>query len=1511
MRLPGVHAVAGALLTMLPEPVRGLLPHPRVVRVCPGGVRVELRALGGPGTDRAARLLEERLRAAGAERAEVNGVLGSVYVACDPEATDLDKFVAIVDELDEGTPDSPGGSGLQDSGLRDSGLQDSGLQDDMDADEAGTGGGAWALDGVEQQARAAVSLGLHLLGAGAALAGQVVRVPGLPPLVPALVSLVEHTPRVRRELEERVGKPIGDALLASGRIATHTLALRPVSLLIDSVAAAGRFVEARAVRAAWERREEDFAAEDGAYRHIRAAVPPRGSPLPRGPVERYADAAGMLAVAGQGVTTFLSRNHQRGLTLLVAGVPKAATLSRNAFTSAVVRALAGRDTIVLDREALHRMDRVDTVVVDAGLLTTGAWAVHGIVPLVSAEEQKGTGARTEQAGVEELHSRLYTLIDLTDRSAPVARRERDGWSVAPYEPAGVIGGGEPAEVGRWRDEGIRLVAVARHGVVAAVVGLEPELHPLAEALVAAPGRGCEVVLAGGDPGLAARLGVDRVVRGGSRLASEVRAMQAGGHGVAVVSQRGGRALALADVGVGVLGRPRPVPWDADVIGGFEGAHLLLRGLPYARKAGRRGVRVAAAGAAVGAGLAFLGPARTALARVHLVGNGTSVAALVVGEWTGRRAGREVPPPPVDHTPWHAMAARDVLARLDTSPDGLAEEEAARRRAAPVTPRAEPRSLARACLEEIANPLTPVLAAGAGVSVAVGSVLDAALISGVMGVGALLGGTQRWHADRILHRLTRITATAVRLRRPAGAVAGVADDLVVGDVIELRAGDAVPADARLVQASGLEVDESTLTGESQLVAKGEAPTAAPAVADRTSMVYQGTTVAAGHGLAVVVATGEATVAGRTARLSATAPPPTGVELRLRALSRRILPVAVGSGVALMVIELLRGTPPAAAVAPAVSLAVAAVPEGLPFVATVAELASAKRLSARDTLVRNPSTIEALGRVDVLCFDKTGTLTEGRISLGRVSDGRTERPVDELTPELRAVVGAALRACPRHEDGRAIPHPTDRAVVEGAERLGVSPADGLRGWRRVDELPFEPARGYHAVLGTYGDATGEPGGAARQVLSVKGAPEVLLSRCTELRRGAGTVPLDEAARRELEEEMDRLARQGHRVLAVAERPASGRADLDESRIERLSFLGFLGLADPVRPTARRSVEGLMRAGVRVVMITGDHPSTAEAIAAEINALNGGRVMTGPELEELDDDALAGALPDVAVFARVTPEHKARIVAGLRRMGRVVAVTGDGANDVPAIRLADVGVALGSRATPAARAAADIVVVDERIETIIDAIVEGRGMWGSVRDSLSMLLGGNLGEIVFTVGSSLLTGRSALNTRQLLLVNLLTDMLPAMAVAVRPPGAADPDRLLAEGPEASLGTALTRDIYLRAVTTAAAAAAAWLLGRMTGTRDRADTIGLVGLVGAQLLQTLVVGGRDRLVLLASLASLAVLAVIVSVPGLSRLFGCRPIGPLGWGIALGCAAAAVLLERALERVDARRPSRVRLSDT
>ncbi|WP_405141746.1 cation-translocating P-type ATPase [Sphaerisporangium sp. NBC_01403] len=1422
---------------MLPETVRGLLPCPRQVHKYAGGVRVQLRNVGGPETSREARALEKGLvDLGGADRAEVNGALGFVFVDCDSDTVDVGKLLAIVDELDVTEQD---------------------------------GDGHAARHAIENQARALVELGAGVMGVGVTLAGRVTRVTKAPAALPALLQLAESTPRVRHEVERRVGRPTANMVFATTRFAAQTLALRPLGLFIDSVAAAGRLAESTVARRAWTAREEEFAGKKGGYRHIRTAVTPRPRPVPYGPIERYADTVSVGALASYGITSIVSPDHERALAMLVAGTPKAARLGRDAFVSAVGLAVARRGALVLDRDAMRCMDRVDTVVFDADALTMRTWTVHEVVPLAPAAYL--------DPGV--LHAHIYALLEGTDATA---RREHGDWAAEPPESV-------PGEAAHWREKGIRPVAVTYKGEAVALVGVVREVHPFAEALVGAAGDACKIVMAGGDPDLAWRLGAERLVAGGARLPASVRALQADGHGVAVVTQRSRRGLREADLGIGVLTHAGRPPWDADVIGGPDAAHLLLRSLHMARTTSDRSVKVSAAGAVLGGALTVLGAAEGSVRRVQLVGDCTSLVTLATGAWSGRDLGRGGLPQHVDRTPWHALPVQDVLARLSTTTAGLSEAEAARRRTAPILPETGGASLLRATAQELANPLTPVLAAAAGVSAAMGSALDAVLIGGVLAVNGLIGGAQRTNADRALTRLTDATAVPVRLRRPQGPVDATADDLVRGDVIELRAGDAVPADCRLLKARALEVDEAPLTGESQLVTKSPEPTAALAVADRSSMVYQGTTIAAGHCLAVVVATGPATEAGRTAELGKREAPPTGVELRLRALSRQIMPVAVGSGAMLMVTNLLRRSPLASALAPAVSLAVAAVPEGLPFIATVAELAAARRLSTRETLVRNPSTIEALGRVDVLCFDKTGTLTEGHISLGRVSDGRLEHPVESLPDDFRHILAAALRAGPQLGGERAVPHLTDRAVVEGAERLGVVPSEGVGTWERIDEMPFESARGYHAVLGTPGrPGTTVPGGRGTHLLSVKGAPEVVLTRCTSMLDDGEVSPLDEEAAQALTKEVDRLAQQGYRVLAVAERSATSRRDLDESRVEGLCFLGFLGLADPVRPTAAHSVDRLVRAGVRVVMITGDHPSTAEAIAAELNVLDGLRVMTGPELDAIDDAALADVLPDVSVFARVTPAHKARIVAGLQRAGKVVAVTGDGANDAPAIRLADVGVALGSRATPAARAAADVVVTDDRIETIVEAIVEGRAMWSSVRDSLGILLGGNLGEIVFTVGSNLFAGRNTLNARQLLLVNLLTDMLPALAIAIRPPSATSPEKLLTEGPEASLGTALTRDIYARAATTAAAASVAWVLGRSTGTEARADTVGLIGLVSAQLVQTLMVGGRDRTVMAAASVSLACLFLVVSTPGLSQLFGCRPVGPFGWAIGLGSGTAA-----------------------
>jgi cation-transporting ATPase I len=868
----------------------------------------------------------------------------------------------------------------------------------------------------------------------------------------------------------------------------------------------------------------------------------------------------------------------------------------------------------------------------------------------------------------------------------------------------------------------------------------------------------------------------------------------------------------------------------------------------------------------------------------LVGvNGASIVSLVSGAWSARTLARRPPPVPAATADWHALGADAVLAELASSPRGLDEAEASRRRAGQATRQeaGEP-GVIRASIEELANPLTPALASGAGMAAAIGSVTDAALIATVMMVNALISGVQQVGAHRALRRLIDESAVRVRLRRGSEEALTTADQLVPGDVITVQAGDAVPADCRILEAHGVEVDESSLTGESQLVPKSADPTGAACVAERRSMLYAGTSMAAGTATAVVVAVGPATELGRSEEVAQGTRRPSGVQERLNRLTRTTVPISLGAGAAIVASGMLRGQPVSQTLGTGVSLAVAAVPEGLPLVATVAELSTARRLSRRNALVRNPGTIEALGRVNALCFDKTGTLTEGRITLHRVWAGAAQ-PLGALSAEGRGVLAAALRASPEQRNGEPLAHPTDRAVVEGGMAVGVGVELGTGSWRLVAELPFEPSRGYHAVLGRTSSG---------HRLAVKGAPETVLPLCSYA-TGAGTpVRLDEQGRQALRREADRLAQHGYRVLAVAEGDVSARGGLSAYRVRKLRFAGLLAFTDPVRDSAVRAVRGLRGAGVDMLMFTGDHPSTAETIAAELGLLNGRRVVTGAELDALSDPGLDELIGQVGVFARVSPDQKVRIVAALQRVGRVVAVTGDGANDAPAIRLADVGIALGLHGTNAAKEAADVVVTDDRIETIIDALVEGRAMWASVRDAISVLVGGNLGEIAFTTGTGLLPSGSALNARQLLLVNLLTDMAPSMALAVRPPGRASPETLLAEGPDVSLGTALTRDILIRGVLTSSAGIAAWLAGRMTGvTGGRARTIALVGIVGAQLGQTLLAGWRSPLVVAAGLGSAAVMAAVIQTPGVSQFFGCQPLGPLGWTIGLAVSAAATLM--------------------
>jgi cation-transporting ATPase I len=1413
----------------------------RRVQVSDGRAVVEVRGLHRPGTEAIADEVERALtRLRGVHWAEVNAVLGQVVLALDDEA-DAEDIVAVLDGIEAA------------SDLH---------RDRSPFDRADHPGDTAALH--RQLAALAGDAGAIVLGATGRAAGF----GGIPGPVGAVVALVEATPRLRRGLEARLGHAGADLGLALASAVTQGFGQSPYGTVADAVQRVELIREAVARRRVWEAREPDLHGRS-CFRARPVEVVSRPRPLPAGPVERYADASGAVAVAAAGAALLVTRHPGRAEAVLRAATPKAARMTREAYAAEVDRRAAHRGVVTMDTRALRRLDRIDTVVLEAEVLHTGRYVVGATEVL--EENTSAVGGDADALGLQ--------AMALLDPARPTTVRHDGAWTLEPV-PTGTRDLRRRAR--RIARPGASVLALLHDGCPVALVAAEPELDPLATAVVGAARAVGDLVVAGVRSGEAERLRC-RAVRTGTRLAGEIRALQEEGRGVVLVARRGAAALAAADCGIGVLVDGRPVPWGAHLLAGpgLAEVHLLLQATVEARGVSRRGAMLALGGSALGAFLGLLAPAAGASDRVQVGVHGAALAGMAAGGWTARRVGRRRVPTPAPSTPWHALTAEATMRDLGTSPAGLPEQTAvARRTGRARAPEEAPPGVVGAAAEELANPLTPVLAVGAGLAAAAGSVLDAAMITSVMGLNALVGGVQRVGADRAVRRLTAATAARVLLRRDGGDVDAPADELVPGDIVVLRAGDTVPADCRVVESRGVEVDESSLTGESRLVAKSVDPTAAAAVAERRSMLYAGTTVAAGRALGAVVATGPETVAGRSAATSADDTKPAGgVQARLEALTRRTVPISLAAGAALLGAGMLRGRPLQATLGEGVGLAVAAVPEGLPVVATVAQLGAARRLSRRGALVRNASTVEALGRVGVLCFDKTGTLTEGRLSVHRVTTAEAEEDVGALGREGRRVLAAGLRASPRQRGGRTMAHPTDQAVVSAAEHAGVTTDEQDGTWERVDALPFEPARGYHAALGRT---------AAGHRIAVKGAPEVVLPRCSAWQRDGVVVPFDLPSRAAVEADVERLARTGHRVLAVAERPASDRSDLTDSRVQGLTFRGLLGLSDPVRPTAAAAVATVRSAGVDVVMVTGDHPTTAEAIAAELGLLDGRRVAVGPELDWLDDPELAALLDEVSVFARVTPEHKARIVAALQAAGHVVAVTGDGANDAPAIRRADVGVALGARATAAARDAADLVVTDDRIETIIDAIIEGRALWVSVRDALAVLLGGNLGEIGFALGAGLFTRTgSPLQARQLLLVNLLTDIVPAMALALRPPPRATPERLLREGPDVSLGPALTRDIVIRAVATGGSATAAWVFGRATGTRRHASTVALVGLVGSQLAQTAVAGWRSPLVVGSTVVSAATLAAMVQTPVVSHFFGCTPLGPVGWAGGVSAAAA------------------------
>jgi Ca2+-transporting ATPase len=748
---------------------------------------------------------------------------------------------------------------------------------------------------------------------------------------------------------------------------------------------------------------------------------------------------------------------------------------------------------------------------------------------------------------------------------------------------------------------------------------------------------------------------------------------------------------------------------------------------------------------------------------------------------------------------HAETADSVLARYRVEPDrGLEQADAGVRRAkygANQLQEVPPPPMWRRFLGQFLEPIVAILIAAALVSGLLGDVIDTLAILAIVLMNGVIGFIQEERAERALSALQRLSAPLAKVLRESRLQSIPARDVVPGDRIVLEAGDSVPADARLIRSFGLRIQEASLTGESVPVAKeAEAvlDTRTP-LGDRSNMVFMGTAVAAGKADAVVVATGMATELGRIAGMLRHAErEPTPLQRRLAELGKILLGVILAIVALIFVLRIVRGGSPLESLLLSVSLAVAAVPEGLPAVVTLVLAIGLQRLVRRNALIRRLPAVETLGSVTVICSDKTGTLTRNEMTVREVITGSARYHVsgvgyeprggfhtrgaegdrrlgEAVAPKDRPDLMRALQIAawcnaaqvtPDPEgDGswRVLGDPTEGALVVAARKADVEARD--RANRVLHEIPFDSERRAMSVVvrGPDDSAT----------MYTKGAPEVIPDKCDREWRHGRIEPLTPERRAEIRRVAAEMAAQGLRVLALADRHHPVADHEAARREEDLIFVGLVGMIDPPRDEALAAVRLCRQAGIRPVMITGDHPVTALAIARELGIAGAGDwALTGQELDERTDNELADVVGEVAVFARVSADHKLRIVRAWKARGQVVAMTGDGINDAPAVRAADIGIAMGITGTDVTKEASDMVLTDDNFASIVSAVEEGRGIFDNIRKFIHYLLASNASEVLLMLLAAVAGWPAPLTAVQLLWINLVTDGLPALALGMEPP-------------------------------------------------------------------------------------------------------------------------------------------------
>ncbi|MCC6667616.1 MAG: cation-translocating P-type ATPase [Polyangiaceae bacterium] len=864
--------------------------------------------------------------------------------------------------------------------------------------------------------------------------------------------------------------------------------------------------------------------------------------------------------------------------------------------------------------------------------------------------------------------------------------------------------------------------------------------------------------------------------------------------------------------------------------------------------------------------------------------------------------------------WHAEPAARVAELLEApSGSGLTRKEAAARltRLGPNRLRRRPPKPAwKLFLEQFRSLLIVVLLVASALAAVVGDIKDAVVILTVVLLNAFLGFLQEHRAEAAVTALKRMLVGKARVRREGVVEEIDVEQIVPGDIVLIEGGDRIPADGRVVASHSVEVNESALTGESHAVEKraGDVLARDTPLAERSNFVFMNTVATRGRLELLVTETGMGTQMGKLAgMLEDAGPGATPLQVELDRLGKRLALIAVAVVSVVLTIDVLRGEPLLKEVMDAIALAVAAIPEGLPAVVTVTLALGMQRMARSHAIIKKLSAVETLGCTTVICSDKTGTLTMNQMTartlwfrgrrLSVSGDSYSSRgeiqgaESMDLGPLVRPV---ALCNEAQIRDGALVGDPTEGALLGVALKAGVDPSELAARMPRLDELPFDSATKLMATF--HRDSE-------RVLVLVKGAPDVLLERSSHVLAARGTEPLDDEARRTISAESERMAGQAMRVLAVAERNIEG-SDLEPGSTTRyvngLTFVGLIGIIDPPRPEARVAVARCARAGVGVKMITGDQKATALAIAAEIGIE--GQALTGPEIDAMSDEELARVAQRVGVFARVSPEHKLRIVRALQIDGHVVAMTGDGVNDAPAVKSADIGIAMGRTGTDVTKEAAAMVLADDNFATIVGAVEEGRTIYDNIVKFVRFQLSTNIGAVLTVTGASLLALPSPFTAIQLLWINIIMDGPPAMTLGLDPPRPG----IMTEPPRRKGDAILTwrrfAVLFFYGVLMAAGTLAAFRHGLESGTRH-ALTLAFTTFVLFQIFNAFNARAEGRTALtrfafsnprlwLALGAVLVLQVVAVSWAPAQLVFGTAALSLGDWVLALGIASTILVAE-------------------